>query len=319
MNLPKQLIARIEKIYNDTATNILDGFWVERIGSLRINTLQFPDLKDHEIPSILAEEFSAKNIVLTPFKDIPHVFTFEKENEYALKGTRAFYDGFIYLQWISSMLPVVYLSPVKNTKILDVCAAPGSKTTQIAAMIQNHGTILALEQNQIRHDKLIHNIQLQGAGCIQVIKTDANKYLSTYSNEFDSILLDAPCSAEGRIHLENEKTFWFWNLKNIQEKSELQKQLLRNAYKQLKKWGILIYSTCTLAPEENEWVITDLLNNNPNATLIAIDPLPSINTSAGVTEFQDKTFHPECTKTLRIHPNKLTEGFFIAKIQKNHS
>jgi 16S rRNA C967 or C1407 C5-methylase (RsmB/RsmF family) len=98
MNLPKQLISRIETIYGNNANKILDGFNIERIGSLRINTLQFPELKKHEIPSIIANEFSEKNILLTPFEDIPHVFTFDKKNEYAIKGTQAFYNGLIYLQ-----------------------------------------------------------------------------------------------------------------------------------------------------------------------------------------------------------------------------
>ena len=98
MNLPKQLISRIETIYGNNTNKILDGFNIERIGSLRINTLQFPELKKHEIPSIIVNEFSEKNILLTPFEDIPHVFTFDKKSEYILKGTRAFYDGMIYLQ-----------------------------------------------------------------------------------------------------------------------------------------------------------------------------------------------------------------------------
>ena len=92
---------------------------------------------------------------------------FDRAHEYAIKGTRAFYDGKIYLQSIASMIPVIALEPKTGETILDLCAAPGSKTTQLAMMLHNSGKIVAIEQNQIRYDKLMHNCTLQGATNIE--------------------------------------------------------------------------------------------------------------------------------------------------------
>lgn len=188
---------------------------------------------------------------------------FDREHEYAIKGSRVFYDGKIYLQSIASLLPVFALEPESGETILDVCAAPGSKTTQIAMIMENIGRIFAIEQNQIRFDKLMHNCALQGATIVEGVKMDARHWLAdTGANVvvvddamdilFDRILLDAPCSAEGRIALNNEKTYGFWSLDNIIKKAELQSELLKMSFARLAVGGTLIYSTCTLAPEENE-------------------------------------------------------------------
>ncbi len=156
------------------------------------------------------------------------------------------------MQSLSSLLPAIILDPQPFEKILDVCSAPGSKTTQIAAMSNDSAHILALEQNQIRYDKMMHNIRLQNAKSITAHKIDARKFLNDIEEEFDAILLDAPCSAEGRILLDDEKTFSFFSMDNIQKKAELQKDLIATAFLRLKRGGRLVYSTCTIAPEENE-------------------------------------------------------------------
>ena len=125
-----------------------------------------------------------------------------------MKGTDAFYNGKIYLQSLSSMLPVLALAPLSGDTILDACAAPGSKTTQLAMMMKNEGKIVALEQNPIRFDKLMHNCKLQDATIVEGKKVDAKVYLDPLRlGTFDKILLDVPCSAEGRISLLNEKTY----------------------------------------------------------------------------------------------------------------
>ncbi len=170
---------------------------------------------------------------------------FDREHEYAIKGTQAFYDGKIYLQSIASQLPALVLDPDAGESILDVCAAPGSKTTQLAMMMSNRGSIYAIEQNQIRYDKLLHNCALQGATIVTGVKMDARHWLSDTGAavtviddmadiEFDRILLDVPCSAEGRISLDNEKTYGFWSLDNIRQKSELQAELLQVSWDHLK-------------------------------------------------------------------------------------
>ena len=111
----------------------------------------------------------------------------------------------------------------KGVKILDVTAAPGSKTSQISALLSNSGEVVACEKHQIRFDKLMHNLKLQGATNVTALKMDANELSKKFGQEyFDAILLDAPCSAEGRIYEPNEKSYGFWTLENITRNSTAQ-------------------------------------------------------------------------------------------------
>lgn len=329
--LPLELTSRLEKILWWEYAHVMQAFSSERIGSLRINTLK---AQEQEV----MKEFQEKGIIVTAFPWISGVFIFEKKYEYTLKGTRAFYDGKIYLQGISSMLPVLILNPCPGDTILDVCAAPGSKTTQMATMMNNIWAITALEHNQIRFDKLIYNCRLQGATIVEGKKMDARKYLETFTitpphhkNEksawslqetpklFDKILLDAPCSAEGRISLQNEKSYGFWSLKNIAEKSVLQYSLLTAAWQALKPGWVLVYSTCTLAPEENEGVISQFLSDYSDASIEST----SISLSEmswwqeGIQTFGEMEYATSLKKAVRILPSEETEGFFIVKLLKS--
>lgn len=150
---PKNLTQRIQKIFPDQFESIFEAFSSERFGSFRLNTLK--DTSD------VWHEFSLKNIIVTPFMHWDGVYIFDRQYEYVIKGTDAFYSGKIYLQSLASMIPVIALDPKQNESILDVCAAPGSKTTQIAMMQGDTGQITALEKNPIRADKLAYNCRLQ--------------------------------------------------------------------------------------------------------------------------------------------------------------
>lgn len=309
--LPKELIKRLEYILHEKYNSVIDAFSQTRKGSFRINILKWDG-------SDVFAEFEKKWIIIEKFNWLEWVYVFDRIHEYAIKWTRAFYDGKIYLQSIASMLPVFVLAPQSGESILDVCAAPGSKTTQISAMMENTGTIIAIEQNQIRYDKLIHNTHLQWATNIEWIKMDARKYLANTPTLYNRILLDAPCSAEGRIHTDNEKSYWFWSIANIRDKSDLQYELLSLAFSSLKKWGTIVYSTCTLAPEENEWVISHFLREHTDATLEGIDIWLSDRPwwTTGISEFSGEKYNEDISKTVRILPSDETEGFYLAKIRK---
>lgn len=209
--LPSLLTSRLKTILWDRYDEVISSLAKNRKGSLRLNLLKSEG-------NDVFEEFKTKGIVIEAFSQIPGVYVFDREYEYAIKGTVSFYEGKIYLQSIASILPVLVLDPESGDTILDVCAAPGSKTTQLAMIMENVGHIFAIEQNQIRYDKLMHNCRLQWATIIQWVKMDARHWLSNTGGnivvineaaevEFDAILLDAPCSAEGRIALDNEKTY----------------------------------------------------------------------------------------------------------------
>lgn len=243
--LPKLLDSRFQTILGADYASVMQAFASKKIASFRVNTLRAED-------AFVLQTLVQLNIPVEPLLAIPGVYTLDREHEYALKGTKLFREGYIYMQSLSSLLPALILDPQADEKILDICSAPGSKTTQIAAMTNDKAEIVALEQNQIRYDKMVHNIGLQNAKSITTHKTEARKFLNDTEEEFDAILLDVPCSAEGRISLEDEKTFGFFSIDNIQKKAELQKDLIATAFLRLKRGGRLVYSTCTLAPEENE-------------------------------------------------------------------
>lgn len=152
--LPKLLTSRLETLLGSDFETVLSAYSAERKGSFRINTLKSSEKE-------VLEELERKNIAVEKYESIESVFLFSYEHDYQVKGTDAFYQGKIYLQSLASMLPVLALDPMKGENILDVCAAPGSKTTQLAMMMRNEGKIIALEQNQIRYDKLKYNAKLQ--------------------------------------------------------------------------------------------------------------------------------------------------------------
>lgn len=308
-SLPSTFLTRLEQIYPQNFHEILQAFATNRQGSFRLNFLKTNG------DDVFAE-FHAKNIITKKFDLLDNVFTFDRSQEFAIKGSRAFYDGKIYLQSIASMLPTLVLNPQKWEKILDVCAAPGSKTTQIAMLQQNDGKIVALEQNQIRFDKLHYNIQLQWATNIETYKIDARKFESAAL--FDKILLDAPCSAEGRISLQNEKSFGFWSEENILKKSQLQTELLQKFWANLRSGGELVYSTCTLAPEENEMIIVNFLEKNVDAQILPIS-LSCKNESwwkSNIANFSNNDFSSLNDFGIRILPSEYTEWFFIVRLKK---
>lgn len=220
--------------------------------------------------------------------------------------------GKIYVQEAASMIPPLVLKPKPGEIVLDMCASPGSKTTQIAAMMKNKGLIIA---NDYKGDRLQPlGINLQRSGLTNSIITLMHG--SSFHNfQFDKILVDAPCSGTGTIR-KSLKTIRIWNSSMISKISRQQKYLLENAFNNLKPDGELVYSTCSLEPEENEGVISSLLNKYENAKVVKVK-LPGLKTSPAVLEFQGENYNKQVSYALRIWPqDNDTEGFFVAKIKK---
>ncbi len=224
--------------------------------------------------------------------------------------------GQIYSQELSSMLPPLLVRPELEAAVsagqfvLDACAAPGSKTTQLAALMGNRGTIIANDSDYNRLRALKFNCEKTGALNVVVTNSDLRRFPDT---KFPAILVDAPCSGEGRAG-SDPKFFRYWSLSRIHRFAYLQKQLLEKAFRLLVPGGLLVYSTCTFAPEENEEVIDSLLSKSP-ATIEKIS-LP-LSWSPGITSWGKKTFSPGLKNTVRIWPHlHQMEGFFLAKIRK---
>jgi len=224
--------------------------------------------------------------------------------------------GYYYVQELASMLPVIALEPKPHQLVLDLCAAPGSKTTQIASEMKNTGTIIANEVSLKRLKILASNCERCGVTNAILTRKDGSALCKKFEKEgmkFDRILIDAPCSGEGTLR-SSPRTRLLWNINTIKRLSNLQKSLLASAIPLLKKRGILVYSTCTHAPEENEKVVDWALKKFPQLELEKIS-LP-LNARPGITKWEKENFSPTIQKCARIYPHdNNTEGFFIAKFK----
>lgn len=237
--------------------------------------------------------------------------------------------GYYYVQEIASMLPILVLEPEKQEKILDLAAAPGSKTTQIASELANTGLIIANDVSLGRIKILASNLEKSGA--MNTIITRGNGIILCKKMEesnlkevdgqgtlvpylFDKILVDAPCSGEGTLR-SSPKTAQMWNINSVKSLSGLQKKLVANTIPLLKKNGILVYSTCTHAPEENEEVVDFVLKNFKDVKIEEIE-LP-VKTRKGITRWNNKKYSEAVKLSCRIYPqDNNTDGFFIAKFRR---
>jgi len=221
--------------------------------------------------------------------------------------------GYYYVQEAASMIPPIVLDPKPGETILDICAAPGSKCSQIAQYMQNKGILIANDYQYIRLQPLGINLQRMGI-TNSIITLMEGRYFRNSNIKFNRILVDAPCSGTGTIR-KSLKTLRIWNPNAIKRLAGQQRQLLDTAFSILKEDGTLVYSTCSLEPEEDEAVIDFLLNKYENAKLeeIKLD----IKRSEPILEFEGNNYNEEIKKCLRIWPqDNDTEGFFVAKIRK---
>lgn len=293
--IPEFLKESLLKDYSEEEyASILAGYNSNRPVTIRINNLKsnretiLNTLKEHHI-NYQEVSWYENALILS---DI---------NEEQIRELDIYQKGHIYLQSLSSQLPPLFLEPKENDQILDMTAAPGGKTTEIAALTNNTVMITATEKNKQRFERLKYNLEKQGVKKATVIQKDA-RFLDDFFS-FDKILLDAPCSGSGTLTKETLPSFKEELVTRI---NKVQEELLEKALKLIKKDGYVIYSTCSILKQENE----ELLNKLIKANKIEIIPLDLSN-------YKDlpllKTNIPG---TLCVCPNNLYEGFFIAKIRK---
>ena len=299
MNLPDFFIDMLKKQYDEnTIKSILNGYSVNRFVTVRVNTLKTT------VNEIL-ENFKQSGIDYDSVKWSNTALIIKNINEKYLEELNLYKEGKIYLQSLSSMLPPIILNPQEHTDILDMAAAPGGKTTQIAALTNNHSRITACEMNHIRAERLKYNINKQGASCVYIMQTDSRKIDDFFS--FDQILLDAPCSGSGTLKQKDENLYNTFTKKLIDKSISSQTQLLKKALKILKPGHEMVYSTCSILSCENEDILSQTLKET-NAQIVpikleGIENIPLLPT--------------KIPGTLCICPNELYEGFFVAKIRKN--
>ncbi|EGQ43736.1 MAG: NOL1/NOP2/sun family protein [Candidatus Nanosalina sp. J07AB43] len=217
--------------------------------------------------------------------------------------------GEYYVQEESAALPVQVLNPEPGEKVLDMCAAPGGKTTQIASKMNNKGIVIANDKNPKRLKSLHANIYRTGSTAANVVNYDGRRIPKEL--KYDKILVDAPCSGEGNNSRRSFKSASEQELKTL---SNVQQKLLENAEKLLKEDGRIVYSTCTFAPEENESVVEKTLEN----TDLRLKNIESeIEHVRGVNRFQDTEFNFETSKTVRVYPHHMRSGgIYVARFTK---
>lgn len=294
--IPQFLQDKLNAQYGEELTNkILEGYTKNRKVTLRVNTLKS---NVEEIKKILHNN----NIEYKTVNWSKEALIIENVRETELTKLDIYIEGKIYLQSLSSMLPPIILEPKENTDILDMTAAPGGKTTQIAAMVNNKARITACEMNNIRAEKLRYNIEKQGATCAYVMVTDSRKIDDFFS--FDQILLDAPCSGSGTLDANNTKTEKIFTPKLIEKSVKAQITLLTKALKILKPGKEIVYSTCSILKEENEEIIKQVLKKSN----VKIKPITD-------TILQELPQLPTSIEgTLCVCPTEEYEGFFVAKM-----
>lgn len=273
--------------------------------SIRINTLLAS-------VSEVKKNIEAKGWKLTPIPWCKEGFWISHQERRDVGNLLEHHLGKIYVQEAASMIPPLVLKPRPGDVVLDMCAAPGSKTTQMAAMMKNKGVIVANDYAGGRMSSLGINLQRCGITNALVTIMHGKRF---HGFQFDKILVDAPCSGTGTIR-KSLKTITFWNPKMIAKLARQQQELIENAFNNLKAEGEMVYSTCSLEPEENEGVVNYLLQRFENAKVMNVD-LHGLKRSPTVLEFAGKHYHPSLRHCIRIWPqDNDTEGFFIAKIKK---
>lgn len=275
---------------------IINGYKQNRYTTIRINRLK---TNIDEVKKILNNN-SIKYEGVSWYEDALII----REGEELIRNLDLYNDGFIYLQSLSSMLPVVILNPMEGESILDMAAAPGGKTTQIASHTLDKSLITACEKNKIRADRLKYNISKQGVKKVTILNQDASNLDDFFS--FDKILLDSPCSGSGTISLYDNKLSKYFTEDLVKYSIKSQTTLLNKAIKLLKSGHEMVYSTCSILKEENENVVNKFLEES-KVEVIPIDEeffegLPLLPTTID--------------GSICVAPNELYEGFFVIKLRK---
>jgi len=309
--LPVDFCTRAPEIFPDESnlSTLVKGLKSIRPTTFRVNSLK--SSKD-QIEKILIE----KNIIFTHPDWYSDAFIVAPEFDEQITSSDEFKNGLIYVQSLSSMLPPLILNPNPSETVLDLCAAPGSKTTQMSAMMKNEGQIIANDNSRIRSYRLQGNLRIQGVTNTKTFLGPGQTIWQRFGNVFDKVLADVPCSLEGRFNINDPKSYEQWTTKEVKRLSDRQKLLLRSAISATKPGGEIVYSTCTLSPEENEEVVDWILKREVgNIQILPID-IPRLKFANSLTKWKNKTYSPEVIMAKRIIPNELFEGFFVAKFKK---
>ncbi len=284
-----------ERFGAERTESIISAFSAKRPVTARVNTLK---ATADEVKTAFCEAGYAVRVA--PFWE--NALIIEGGDESGIAELDIYKEGKIYLQSLSSMIPVLFLGAQAGENILDMAAAPGGKTTQIASLTANGAFITACEKNKIRAERLKYNIERQGARRTTVMVTDSAKLDPLFT--FDRVLLDAPCSGSGTLELWRDKPPQI-DEGLVARSVRIQRTLLRGALAHMRRGSEMIYSTCSVLEEENEAQIRAALGMGAEIVPISADDLPGVPIIEGSVD-----------GTVTVCPNELYEGFFLAKLRK---
>ena len=281
----------------ETAERIAQGYAAQRAVTLRANPLKTD-------AQTVRERLAAQGIETSPVSWYADAMIVRGAREDALTGLDLYERGEIYLQSLSSMIPPLLLGAKPGENVLDMAAAPGGKTTQIAALTGNQAMVTACEMNKIRAERLRYNVQRQGATRVTVMNIDSRNLGDLFS--FDRILLDAPCSGSGTVQLGSPRSKGQFSREFLSRTTKQQEALLHKALRLLRPGCEMIYSTCSVLAQENEEIVSRVLRKTGALIvpleLAAFDSVPRLPVSI--------------PGTLCVAPDELHEGFFVAKIRR---
>lgn len=303
MNLPSAFEEKMKYLLGAEYNNYLDCFDEPRHYGLRVNTAK-----------ISVEDFL--KISPWPLKKIPWIhngFYYDGENCQPAKHPY-YFAGLYYLQEPSAMTPADRLPIEPGDKVLDVCAAPGGKATELGARLNGTGVLAANDLSNSRAKGLLKNIELMGIGNVLVLSEEPGKLIPYFTEYFDKILIDAPCSGEGMFR-KDHKMIRAWEEHGPDYFARIQKSIITQAAQMLKPGGMILYSTCTFSPEENEQTIEYLLEQYSDFDVCEIEGYEGFTCGMPeVTASKDKRL----SRTVRIFPHRMKgEGHFLALLQKH--
>ncbi len=308
--LPNEFLERLRGIAPDDYDAVVAAMAEDRLTGFRVNTLK----ADQDSVGVTLER---QGIEARSFVGLENAFTVEPGARKRLLESDLVANGSIYVQNIASQVPVVAMDVTREARVLDLCAAPGGKTSQIAALMHNDGHIAAVEISRKRHYKLNNVLKLLGVTNTRTFCRDGTTVWKHRPGYFDKILLDAPCSSDGRFHISDEKTFKYWSVRKIAECVGKQKALIESAVQCLVPGGSLVYSTCSIAPEENEGIVDWCVRKFD----VRVEPVRLKvnfgNARAGLTNWEGYAYDPQVVEAMRLLPDRSMHGFFVCRLVRN--
>ena len=310
--LPQLFVERLQTLLTEGHyASSIQSFCETKPVTIRPNTLRVTE--EELLQQVHGAGFKTEPVPWCPLCHLITKGTIRQLQELPLSDS-----GGMYIQAASSMLVAHAMQVEPEMRVLDMCAAPGSKTTQIAAMMKNQGMLVANDRSRKRLYRLREILQRQGATKVEVLCGPGERLGQSHADCFDRVLVDAPCSGEGRFRMDRPVRLSRWSLQEVRALSKLQEQLLVAAMRCICVGGIVVYSTCTFSPEENEGVLEKVLSRNSiDGEIIQIPKNLHPPTAIQPTKsWKGIDYNNNLSNAIRIIPNQTTAGFFIACIKR---